>query len=351
MLKQRLGDSELYVSPLCLGTMTWGEQNSEAEAHQQIDIATTAGINFFDTAEMYPVPPKADTQGITESHIGSWLKKNRQRDDIIIASKVAGPAPWLDYFRPEMNSDYGPKFDRQNIRSALEGSLKRLGTDYIDLYQLHWPDRNTNYFGKLGYQHNDNETHTPLFETLSVLSELVDEGKIRYIGISNETPWGLMSLLSLAQQKQLPKVVSIQNPYNLLNRSFEVGLAECAIRENVPLLAYSPLAFGVLSGKYLHGARPAGARLSLFDRFIRYSGNEADDAVIQYLALAEENNLSPVQMALAFVQQQRFAGSTIIGATSTEQLKENIASSALMLPPELIASIEKIHQAHPNPCP
>ncbi|MBV2092515.1 MAG: NADP(H)-dependent aldo-keto reductase [Candidatus Thiodiazotropha sp. (ex Ctena orbiculata)] len=346
MIYRSLGDSQIKVSALSLGTMTFGEQNSEAEAHAQLDRAVEVGINLIDTAEMYPVPPKAATQGETERHIGSWLARRGQRDQLVLASKVAGPADWLSYLR-----DGNLHLDRGNIEAALEQSLQRLQTDYIDIYQLHWPDRKTNYFGALGYQHPKHESATPIEETLEVLGDLKKAGKIRYIGVSNETPWGLMRYLQIAQQKELPRVVSIQNPYNLLNRSFEIGLAEIAHRESCGLLAYSPMAFGVLSGKYLEGKQPTNARLSLFDRFTRYTNPQANTATARYVALAWEHGLDPGQMALAYVTSRPFVTSTIIGATTQQQLEMNLASIDLSLEREVLEGIEKIHTEQPNPSP
>lgn len=350
MKYRQLGHSDLNVSELCLGTMTWGEQNSQDQAFEQMDYAFAEGINFFDTAEMYPVPPKAETQGSTETIVGNWLSARGQRDKIVLATKVVGRAVWMDHIRSDMNNGE-TRLNRANILAAVDTSLARLQTDYIDLYQIHWPDRQTNYFGELGYKHPDNDDGVALLETLTAMADLVKAGKIRHIGLSNETPWGLMQYLRLAEQHGLPKPVSIQNPYNLLNRTFEIGLAECAIRESVPLLAYSPLAFGVLSGKYLNGQRPEGARLSLFDRFIRYSGNEADAAVEAYMALAADHQLDPAQMALAFVNQQQFLGANIIGATSMEQLKSNIASTEITLSNEVLKDIRQVHAQWTNPCP
>jgi aryl-alcohol dehydrogenase-like predicted oxidoreductase len=326
--------------------MTFGEQNSETDAHTQLDRAIAAGINFIDTAEMYPVPPRAETQGLTERYIGSWLARRGSRDDLIIASKVAGPADWLDYLR-----DGRPRLDRTNIETALESSLQRLGTDYIDIYQLHWPDRQTNYFGKLGYCHAEKEQPVPIEETLEILADLVAQGKIRYIGVSNETPWGVMQYLQLAQSRNLPRIVSIQNPYNLLNRTFEIGLAEIAHREQCGLLAYSPMAFGVLSGKYLNRPRPANARMTLFSRFDRYSNPESERATQRYVALAREQGLSPAQMALAWVTSRPFVTSNIIGATTLVQLEENLDSIDLKLAPEVMEGIEAIHRQQPNPAP
>ncbi|MFC1685306.1 NADP(H)-dependent aldo-keto reductase [Pseudomonadota bacterium] len=341
-----LGHTGLNVSALCLGTMTFGEQNSESEAHAQLDRALAAGINFIDTAEMYPVPPRAETQGHTETYIGSWLKKRGRRDDLILASKVAGPADWLNYLRNGHN-----RLDRQNILAAVDESLRRLQTDVIDLYQVHWPDRETNFFGKLGYRHPAEDISIPIEETLRALEELVTAGKVRHIGISNETPWGLMQYLKLAEQAGLPRIASIQNPYNLLNRSFEVGLAEMALREEVGLLAYSPLGFGVLSGKYLDGAWPKGCRLTLHERFSRYSNQEGITATEAYVKLAREHGLDPAQMALSFVTSRPFVTSNIIGATSLQQLESNLGSSELRLSEEMLDGIEAIHQKQPNPCP
>ena len=346
MQHRPLGDAGLRVSALCLGTMTFGEQNSEAEAHQQLDLAVDAGVNFIDTAELYPVPPRAETQGLTERYIGTWLRGRGGRDRLILASKVAGPGAWISYIRGGAN-----RLDRANITAALDASLARLQTDYLDLYQLHWPDRETNFFGKLGYESPTDDHSIPLLESLTALAEHVQAGKIRHIGLSNETPWGLMTCLKLAEQHGLPRPVSIQNPYNLLNRTFEIGLAEVALRERCGLLAYSPLGFGVLTGKYLNGARPAGARLSLFERFSRYSNPEAERATEAYVALAREHGLDPAQMALAWVTSRPFVTANIIGATSLGQLKSNLASLDLTLSQEVIEGIEAIHRRQPNPAP
>ncbi len=344
MEKRRLGDSELMVTNLCLGTMTWGEQNSEAEAHQQMDYALARGINFFDTAEMYPVPPRAETQGRTEQYIGSWFAARGNRDQVILATKVAGPNRAMEYIRQ------GPEFTRAQIRAALAASLQRLQTDYVDLYQLHWPSRMTNYFGQLGYAHKGDEG-VPFEETIGALVELIKEGKIRHYGLSNETPWGTMKILQLCEQKGWPKPVSIQNPYNLLNRSYEVGMAEVSHRENIGLLAYSPMAFGVLSGKFLHGQRPAGARVSLFPRFSRYSQPHVDEVVQKYVAVAQAAGITPAAMSLAFVTQQPFVTSNIIGATTLEQLEENINTAGLILNAEVLQQLDDIHRVHSNPCP
>ena len=346
MHQRRLGDTALMVSELCLGTMTFGEQNSEAEAHAQLDMALASGVNFIDTAEIYPVPPRAETQGLTERYIGTWLKTRGGRDRLVLASKVAGPGAWISYLRDGRN-----RLDRSNIAAALDASLRRLQTDYLDLYQLHWPDRETNFFGKLGYEPPAEDRSVPLLETLEALAEQIKAGKVRHVGLSNETPWGLMTGLKLAEQHGLPRPVSIQNPYNLLNRTFEIGLAEVALREHCGLLAYSPMAFGVLSGKYLNGVRPPGARLTLFERFSRYSNPEADRATGAYVALARRHGLDPAQMALAWVTSRPFVTSNIIGATTPEQLARNLASVELSLSEEVVGGIEAIHRGQPNPAP
>lgn len=346
MQYRKLGRSDIDVSLIALGTMTFGEQNSEDDAHRQIDYALDHGVNFIDAAEMYPVPPKADTQGRTEEYIGSWLAASGKRDSVVLASKVAGRSQ-MDYMRDGFETRLTPT----QIRSALEASLERLHTDYLDLYQLHWPDRATNTFGRRGYAHKANDDAVPIEDTLGELGRLVDEGKIRSVGISNETPWGLMRYVRAAQTENLPRVVSIQNPYSLLNRTFEVGLAECAEREDVRLLAYSPLAFGVLSGKYLDGARPEGARLTRWERFSRYTNTRGTQAAADYVALANKHGIDPAQMALAYVNSRSFLTSNIIGATTMKQLETNIASADVELSDELIEAIEAIHADNPSPCP
>ncbi|MBB5212259.1 NADP(H)-dependent aldo-keto reductase [Microbulbifer hydrolyticus] len=347
METRKLGKTDIKVSKICLGTMTFGEQNTEAEAFEQLDYATAHGVNFIDCAEMYPVPPKPETYGRTEEIVGNWLQKKGRRDELVLATKVTG--------RSAANSGVGhirggPRLSREQILQACDASLARLKTEYIDLYQVHWPERQSNFFGKLGYQHSDDDG-IDISETLSALQELVDAGKVRHIGLSNETPWGMHRYLRLAAHGNKPRVASIQNPYSLLNRTFEVGLAEMAIREQCGLLAYSPLAFGTLSGKYLGGARPAAARLTLFERFQRYTGERAVSATEQYLSLARDFGLDPAQMALAFVSQQPFVTANIIGATTMEQLKSNIGSSALLLSPEQLEAIESVHQQNPSPAP
>ncbi len=343
-----LGNTDTRVSVIALGTMTWGEQNSRDEAFEQMDYAVSRGVNFFDTAELYAIPPRAETCGRTEEIIGEWLASRGCREDIVLASKIAGPGEdWLPHIRGGRT-----RYRREHINEALEGSLKRLRTDYLDLYQLHWPERRTNFFGRLGFEPPEEEEDlTPLRETLEALDEQVRAGKVRHIGLSNETPWGVMRFLQLAEQHGLARVVSVQNPYNLLNRSYEVGLAEVSWRERAGLLAYSPLGFGVLSGKYLGGARPAGARLTLFPDYARYSSPSAQAATMRYVALAREHGLDPAQMALAWVNSRPFLTSTIIGATSMDQLRANIDSIDLSLPDEVREGIEAIHAECPNPSP
>ena len=343
-----LGQTDLKVSVICLGTMTYGQQNTESQAHEQLDYATNHAINFIDAAELYPVPPRAETQGRTEQYIGTWLKKTGKRQDLILATKVAGPGPkdWIGHIRG------GPKLNAQHIQQALEASLKRLQTDYVDLYQVHWPSRNTNYFGQLGYRYGKDNHNETIEETLKALAQLVDSGKVRYIGLSNETPWGTMTYLQLAKELGLPRIVSVQNPYSLLNRSYEIGLAEIAHRQQVGLLAYSPLGFGVLSGKYLQEQQPEGARLTLWGNyFTRYTKPLAQQVTQQYVELARQHQLDPAQMALAYVNSRPFLTANIIGATTLEQLKSNIASADIVLSEEVLKGIEAIHEAHPNPCP
>lgn len=342
-----LGRTDLNVSQICLGTMTWGQQNTQAEAFEQMDYAVDHGINFFDTAELYSIPPKDETYGSTEAIIGNWFKARGMRDQIILASKVCGPgADWIPHIRHAQT-----RLDRKNIEAALHASLQRLQTDYLDLYQLHWPDRETNFFGKLGYQHDPDDHPIPIEETLEVLHDLVKAGKVRHIGVSNETPWGMMEFLHQSENHHWPRLVSIQNPYNLLNRSFEIGLAEIAIREQVGLLAYSPTGFGVLSGKYLHNQQPPGARITLWPNYSRYTNPQAIAATEAYVELAQQHELDPVQMALAYVNSRDFLTSTIIGATTMPQLISNIASAELVLSDEVLCGIEAIHTQHPNPSP
>ncbi|WP_341659674.1 NADP(H)-dependent aldo-keto reductase [Vibrio sp.] len=344
MQYNKLPHSSLEISQICLGTMTYGEQNSEREAFEQLDYALERGINFIDTAEMYPVPPNSESQGLTETYIGNWLKKSGRREKVVLATKIAGPRN-IPYIRDNMS------LDRRNIHQAIDGSLKRLQTDHIDLYQLHWPQRRTNCFGQLNYPYPSQQEDVTLIETLESLAGLVQAGKIRYIGVSNETPWGVMTLLRLAEKHELPRIVSIQNPYNLLNRSFEVGLSEISHYEGVELLAYSPLAFGCLSGKYLNNSRPKGARCSLFERFVRYFTPQGIQATESYVNLARKHGLEPAQMALAFVNQRPFVASTIIGSTNLEQLKANIDSLDIELSEELLTELQDIGTTYSNPCP
>ena len=347
MQKHQLGSSDIMVTPICLGSMNWGQQCSEDDAHEQLDYAIDhAGINFIDTAEIYPVPPVPEKQGRTESYIGTWLAKRHDRDKLIIASKVA-PAATLIRTR---DTGTPAVLTREKIRDAVHGSLSRLQTDYLDLYQVHWPERTTNFFGVRGVSSLVDESTTPILETLTALSELVDEGIVRAIGVSNETPWGLMQYLSGHEQRNLAKIVSIQNQYSLINRTFEIGLSEICLHENIGLLAYSALSMGVLSGKYLGGARPEGARFVRYDRNIgRYNPPHVQTAIQAYVDLAHTYDLDPSQMALAFVRQQAFTDAVIIGATSMEQLRTDIASADLTLSDEVIASINDIHLRMPDP--
>lgn len=344
---RQLGNTEEKVSVIGLGTMTWGEQNTEQEAFAQMDMARDYDINLFDVAEMYPVPPRKETQGRTEQYIGNWLRERKCRDKIFLATKVAGPVSrnsGLAHLRD------GPRLNRAHIQQAVESSLQRLQTDYIDLYQVHWPERATNFFGKLDYEHQEEDV-IEIEETLLALNELVEAGKVRYLGISNETAWGMMEYLRVSREHNLARIVSIQNPYNLLNRSFDVGAAEVSIREKVSLLAYSPLAFGVLSGKYLNGERPQGARLTLFDRFTRYLNDQATAATEAYVNLASKHGLDPSQMALAFVNNRQSVASNLIGATNLQQLQINIESVDLDLSEEVLQGIHDIHHKFSNPAP
>jgi aryl-alcohol dehydrogenase-like predicted oxidoreductase len=348
--KRKLGRTGLEVTSLCLGTMTWGQQNTEAEGHAQLDYAIERGINFIDTAELYSIPPKAETQGSTERIIGTWLASRGGRDKIILASKVVGRSGY-NWFRPDGK---GTCLDEANIRYAVEQSLKRLQTDYIDLYQLHWPDRAVSMFGTDGTTFYDiprPDDSIPIEETLAVLQRLVEEGKIRAVGLSNETAWGVSRFVHASEIHNLPRVASIQNAYHLLNRTFEIGLAEMALREDVGLLAYSPLAQGYLTGKYQRGARPAGARTTLFNRGQRYEKPGTEEAIDAYLALAREAGLDPAQLALAFVTSRPFVTSNIIGATTMEQLKTDIDSADVTITPELEQRLNDIHQLHQNPAP
>ena len=352
MQQKPLGASGIQVSKICLGTMTWGEQNTADEAHAQLDYALAHGVNFIDTAEMYPVPPCKETYTRTEQIIGAWIAARGKRDDFVLASKIAGPTGNnANGLEPYIRN--GNDFSRAQIFAACEASLKRLNTDYLDLYQLHWPERQANYFGKLGIDKlPESEAFTPFAEVVDALSELVKQGKIRAYGLSNETPWGAMRYLSAHErQPETARAATIQNPYSLLNRSYEVGLSEVSLRENLPLLAYSPLAFGVLTGKYRHGAMPAGSRLALFERFKRYSKPQGFAAVERYAQIADEAGLSLTALSLAFVNDRPFVASNIIGATTLEQLAENIASAAVTLSPDVLDAIDAVHAEISNPCP
>ena len=348
MLYTQLGKSNLNVSRICLGSMTWGEQNNAIEAFEQMDSAVELGINFFDVAEMYPVPPQAQTFGASECIMGDWFKQSGKRPEIILASKVTGASTRNRGVNHIRN---GARLCREQIFDACEASLRRLQTDYLDLYQVHWPERATNFFGRLEYEHQPEEDGVAVLETLEAMTDLVKQGKVRHIGISNETPWGIHEYLKQAWRHDLAEIVSIQNSYNLLNRTWDVGGSEMCLREGVGFLAYSPLAFGKLTGKYLNGQIPSDARLALYDRFIRYEKVNCNEAIAAYVALAHEHDLVPAQLALAFVNQRSFMTSNIIGATTVEQLKENIDSIHVELSKELIEGIQAIHQRYPNPGP
>lgn len=342
---RKLGRTDIKVSAICLGTMTWGQQNTEADGHEQMDYAIDQGINFFDTAELYSIPPREETQGSTEKIIGTWFEKRGNRDKVILASKMVGRTQ-ATYFREGEIS----RLHRAHIMHAIEGSLRRLKTDYIDLYQLHWPDRDIQVFGSLNYKHSE-DAGVPIEETLGVLGELVDQGKIRHIGLSNETAWGTMKFLHEAEKHNLPRIVSIQNIYNLLSQNFEHGLSEISMREDVGLLAYSPLAQGYLTGKYQNGALPEGSRKQLFNRLQRYETPGAPPAITAYLRLAEDYGLDPSQMAIQFVTTRPFVTSNIIGATSMEQLKSNVESLHVTLSQDLLDAIEHTNKLYTYPCP
>ncbi|MBT4889981.1 MAG: NADP(H)-dependent aldo-keto reductase [Rhodospirillales bacterium] len=344
----KLGRTGIDVSRICLGTMTYGQQNSQNEGFAQMDMALDRGINFFDTAEMYSVPSSPETQGSTERVIGNWFAERNNRDKVVLGTKITGPG---ESFKHVRGGDLS--FGEKQITEAVNQSLQRLRTDYIDLYQIHWPDRSTNFFGRLGYTHDDSPQAggTPLQETLTVLAKMVKAGKIRAVGCSNETPWGLMKMLELAESIGLPRMASIQNPYSLLNRTFEIGLAEVSIREDCGLTAYSPLAMGTLSGKYLGGAKPPDARLTLFPHYGRYVTERGIVATQKYVDLAKSNGLDPAQMALAYVNSRRFLTSNVIGATTLQQLESNIESDDIILDDSILESIETIHMADPNPAP
>ena len=343
---KKLGNTDLDVSTICLGTMTWGEQNSEKEGFEQMDFALSQGVNFWDTAEIYSIPMREETYGETERIIGNWFQKTKKRNDIVLATKVCGNTS-NKYIRGGGNS-----FGKKKIAEALDESLRRLKTDYIDLYQLHWPERSTNFFGDYGYEHDENDKDwTPFEEILESLKKFVEQGKIRYVGLSNETAWGLSKFLELSKMKGLPKMMSVQNPYNLLNRTYEVGLAEISIREQSGLLAYSPLAFGYLTGKYRNNKLPAKSRMQLFKNFNRYKNENGQKAIDEYYKISKKYNLDFTQMSLKFCEIQHFTTSVIIGATTMEQLKTNIESVNVNLNSDIINDINKIQQKYPNPCP
>ena len=343
---KKLGTTDLDVSTICLGTMTWGEQNSQDEGFEQMDYTLDQGINFWDTAELYSVPPKKETFGHTEIIIGNWFNKTKKREKVILATKVAGP------MRPYLRGG-GNQYDIKNITEALEGSLKRLQTDYIDLYQLHWPERNTNMFGRLGYEHKDNGDWNKFEDVLGNLKKFIDQGKVRYVGLSNETAWGAKKYLEISKDQNLPRMMSIQNPYSLLNRTYEIGLAEVSIREQIGLLAYSPLASGYLTGKYRNEAYPKGSRMERDWDFWRYRYNTPNmkNAVEEYYKISKKYNLNMSQMSIKFCEIQPFITSVIIGATTMEQLKTDIESVNVKLTDEIIKEINEIQKIYPNPCP
>jgi aryl-alcohol dehydrogenase-like predicted oxidoreductase len=339
--------TEIRVSSICLGSMNWGQQNTEREAHDQLDYATHHGVNFIDTSEIYPIPPEPEKQGGTELYLGSWLRKRGNRDDLVIASKVS-PSNIIRTRR--LSADGIPRLDRGAIRDAIEGTLTRLGLEYLDLYQVHWPERKTNFFGLRGYPPGEADRATPIEETLDALAELVQEGKVRRIGVSNETAWGISEYQRIAREKKKPQIATIQNQYSLLNRTFEIGLAEFALREHIGLLAYSPLSMGVLTGKYLNGAKPAGARFTLFMRNeARYNPPHAQTAISRYVEIAQKHGLDPAAMAIAFVTSRPFTTSTIVGATSVAQLAADIAAGDLVLSSDVLADIENIYREIPDP--
>ena len=340
-----LPNSDIKISKICLGTMTFGQQNTESEGHAQMDYALEKGINFFDTAEMYSVPARQETYGSTEKIIGTWFKKTGKREEIVLASKIAGPNPNFKYMRDKND------FSAASITHALEHSLKRLQTDYIDVYQLHWPERKTNYFGQRGFKVQEDAWEDNIYAVLETLDGLIKQGKINHIGLSNETPWGIMRFLEESKYRNLPRIKTIQNPYSLLNRTFEVGSAEVCIRENLGLLAYSPLAFGVLSGKFLTGESHPNARIKLFPQFSRYSSAQSTEATRLYQEIAHKNGLTLTELSLAFVTQQAFVTSTIIGATTMEQLKENIDTIKISLSDEIVKQIDEVQAIIPNPAP
>ncbi|MFV8325669.1 NADP(H)-dependent aldo-keto reductase [Flavobacterium sp. ZS1P14] len=340
-----LPNTDIKVSKICLGTMTFGQQNTEADGHAQMDYALEKGINFFDTAEMYSVPARQETYGSTEKIIGTWFKKTGKREEVVLASKIAGPNPNFTYMREKSD------FSLASITYALDQSLLRLQTDYIDLYQLHWPERKTNFFGQRGFKVQEDAWEDNIQMVLEALDGFVREGKIKHIGLSNETPWGIMRFLEESKYHNLPKIKTIQNPYSLLNRLFEVGSAEICMRENVGLLAYSPMAFGVLSGKFLTGESLPNARINLFPQFSRYNSAQCTEATRLYQEIAKKNGLTLTEMSLAFIEQQPFVTSTIIGATTLEQLKEDIDTIHVLLSDEILKAIDEVQAVIPDPAP
>jgi aryl-alcohol dehydrogenase-like predicted oxidoreductase len=340
-----LPDTDIKVSKICLGTMTFGQQNNEIEAHSQLDFAMENGVNFIDTAEMYSTPANVDTYGATEKIIGNWFKKSGKREAVVLATKIGGPNRGLEYMRDDL------RFNAKTLALSVEKSLQRLQTDYIDLYQLHWPERKSNMFGQRGFVIQDDQWEDNFQEILEGLHDLIQQGKIKNIGVSNETPWGLMRFLEESRKNNLPKIATIQNPYSLLNRTFEVGLSEVCHRENVGLLAYSPMAFGVLSGKFLTGEEHPKARINLFPQFSRYNSENSREASRRYSEIAQDFGLTLTQLSLAFIEHQSFVTSTIIGATNLKQLKENINTIAISLSDEMLCEIENIQNLIPNPAP
>ena len=347
MRYNKLGHTDIDVSVVCLGTMTWGEQNTEAEGHEQMDYALDHGVNFWDTAEMYAIPPREETYGATESIIGTWFEKTGRRDEVILATKVVGRAERFQYARPHLHNGE-TRLDKQSITEACEGSLKRLKTDYIDLYQLHWPERQTNFFNVVNYEHNPEVDGIPLEETLRALEDLVQAGKVRTIGVSNESAWGVMEFLAIAEREGLSKMVSIQNPYNLLKRDYEIGLAEVSCRTGVGLLGYSPLAMGVLSGKYLDGKMPEGSRMALFGQYFpRYLSERATATVRKYVEIAKKYDMDASQLANTFVNTRPFVTANIIGARTMDQLKLCVETGDMTLSDEVLADIESVHKDTP----
>ena len=340
-----LPNTDIKVSKICLGTMTFGQQNTEADGHAQMDYALEKGVNFFDTAEMYSIPARQETYGSTEKILGTWFKKSGKREEIVLASKIAGPNPNFTYMRE--TNDFSPA----SIQFALDQSLQRLQTDYLDVYQLHWPERKTNYFGQRGFKVQDDAWEDNIHNVLETLDGFVKEGKIKHIGLSNENPWGIMRFLEESKYNNLPRIKTIQNPYSLLNRLFENGSAEICMRENVGLLAYSPMAFGVLSGKFLTGENHPNARIKLFPQYSRYNSEQCTEATRLYQEIANKNGLTLTELSLAFIERQPFLTSTIIGATTMEQLKENIDSIKVSLSDEILKAIDEVQAVIPDPAP